>query len=102
MNLRMLTAVAVLSLSFAGAAFADGRVSASLKTPVAARTKVIVGGALFVCDGAACVAETAPSRALTVASCKALVKEVGVVTAFGGDQKQLADDDLARCNAAAG
>ena len=56
MNLRMLTAAAVLSLSFAGVAYADGKVTASLKAPVAAKIKVVAGGAVFVCEGNTCVA----------------------------------------------
>lgn len=101
MKLRMLTAAAVLSLSFAGAAYADGAVTAKLAAPVAAKTKVVVAGSVFVCEGSTCVALVAPARALTVASCKSLVKKVGALTAFGGEQKQLSDEDLARCNAAA-
>jgi hypothetical protein len=101
MKLRTLTAVAVLSLSFAGAAFADGRVTAKLEAPVAARTKVIAGGAVFACEGSECVALSAPSRALTAASCKAVAKEVGRISAFAGDVKALDAEELGRCNAAA-
>jgi len=60
MNLRMLTVAAVLSLSFAGAAYADGKVTASLKAPVAAKTKVVAGGAVFVCEGDTCVRRLGP------------------------------------------
>ncbi|ALL14771.1 CC_3452 family protein [Caulobacter henricii] len=102
MKLRTLAAVAALSASlFAGAALADGRVSAALEAPVAAKTKIVAGGAVFVCDGAECVAASAPSRAITAASCKALVKEVGRVSAFGGESKSLDAEDLGRCNGAA-
>jgi hypothetical protein len=44
---------------------------------------------------------SAPSRALTAVSCKALAKEVGRVSAFGGETKSLDADDLTRCNASA-
>ena len=101
MKLRTLTAAVVLSLAFAGSAFADGRVIATLEAPVAARTKVIAGGAVFACDGAECVALSAPSRALTAAACKAIAKEVGRVSAFAGATKALDADELGRCNAAA-
>jgi hypothetical protein len=102
MKLQSLAAVAALSVSlFAGAALADGRVAAALEAPVAAKTKIVAGGAVFVCDGAECVATSAPSRAVTAASCKALAKEVGRVAAFGGESRSLDADDLGRCNAVA-
>jgi hypothetical protein len=102
MKLQSLAAVAALSTClFAGAAFADGRVAVTLESPLAAKAKVIAGGAVFVCDGAECVASAAPSRTLSVISCKALAKEVGRVTAFSGDAKTFDADELTRCNAAA-
>lgn len=102
MKLRSLAAVAALSVSmFAGSALADGRIAAALDAPVAAKTKVVAGGAVFVCEGAECVSTQAPSRALTAAACKALAKEVGRVAAFGGETKSLDAEDLARCNASA-
>jgi len=102
MKLRSLAAVAALSVSmFAGSAFADGRIAAALDAPVAAKTKVVAGGAVFVCEGAECVSTQAPSRALTAVACKALAKEVGRVAAFGGETKSLDADDLTRCNASA-
>ena len=102
MKLRTLAAVAALSVSmFAGAALADGRVAAALEAPVAAKTKVVAGGAVFICAGTECVSASAPSRAITAASCKALVKEVGRVSSFGGETKSLTAEDLVRCNASA-
>jgi hypothetical protein len=106
MKLQSLAAVAALSVSmsvslFAGSAFADGRIAVALENPLAAKTKVVAGGAVFVCEGAECVSTAAPSRALTAVSCKALAKEVGRVAAFGGDTKSLDADDLTRCNASA-
>ena len=102
MKLRTLAAVSALSVAmFAGAALADVRVAAALETPVSAKTKIVAGGAVFVCDGAECVAASAPTRAITAASCKALVREVGRVSAFGGEAKSLDTDDLDRCNLSA-
>ena len=102
MKLQVLAAAAALSLAFGGMTFAaDGKIVVSLKTPVASKTKVVAGGAVFVCEGAECVSAQAPSRALTAAACKALAKEVGRVSAFGGDSKSLDAEDLARCNASA-
>lgn len=102
MKLRSLAAVAALTtVMFAGSAFADGRIAVALDQPLAAKTKVVAGGAVFVCEGAECVSAQAPSRALTAVACKALAKEVGRVSAFGGDTKSLDADDLTRCNASA-
>ena len=100
MKLRTLAAAAILSASFAAPAFA-GTINVALQAPVAAKTKVVAGGAVFSCVEATCVAANAPTRALTAATCKAVVKEVGAVTAFTGDRKSLEADDLARCNGAA-
>ena len=102
MKLRMLAAAAILSLSFAGAAYAGGKVTASLKTPVAAKTKVVVSGAVYACEGDTCVALAAPARAVTLAGCKALVKEVGALNSFSNGKRAIEGEDLAACNAAAG
>lgn len=103
MKLRMLAAAAILSLSFAGVAQADVKAvaTATLKAPVAAKTKVVVAGAVFNCEGATCVSLAAPARAVTVAGCKALVKKVGELTAFSNAMRAIEGDDLATCNAAA-
>ncbi|MFA7264369.1 MAG: hypothetical protein WC068_15225 [Caulobacter sp.] len=101
MKLRMLTAAAVLSLSFAGTAFADGKITASLKTPVSAKTKIVAAGAVFTCEGSSCIAITAPSRAATTAGCKALAKEVGALSAYGTDRKAIEGADLEACNTVA-
>ena len=101
MKLRMLTAAAVLSLSFAGVAWADGKVSASLQTPVAAKTKVVAGGAVFTCEGATCVAIEAQSRTVTVAGCKELVRKVGAISVFTNGRRAVEGEDLAACNAVA-
>jgi hypothetical protein len=103
MKLRTLAAAAILCASLAAPAFAaGGTINVSLQTPIAAKTKVVAGGAVFTCANANCVAQDAPSRALTAATCKAVVKEVGAVAAFGSERKTLAADDLARCNGEAG
>ena len=96
MKFQVLAAAAALSLAFAGTSFAaDGKIVVSLKTPVAAKTKVVAGGAVWNCEGATCVAAAAPSRTDTTKGCKALSKEVGEVVSFGS----LGSDDLAKCGA---
>lgn len=103
MKLRMLAAAAIISMTFATAATAaDAKLTVSLKAPVAAKTKIVAGGAVFSCEGDTCVAFAAPARATTVAGCKALVKEVGEVTAYTNGKRALEGEDLAACNTAAG
>lgn len=101
MKLRMLAAAAILTMTFAGTAIAEGRLTASLKAPVAAKTKVVADGSLFVCEGDACVASSAAGHAISVSSCKALVKKVGALSAYGDGRRAIEGDDLAACNAVA-
>lgn len=98
MKLQSLAAAAALSLMFAAPALADGKITATLAAPVAAKTKVVAAGAVFACEGSECVSASAPSRALTTAGCKALAKEVGRVATYGGDRKSLEAAELDRCN----
>lgn len=97
MKLRILAAATALSLAFAGAAYADGKIVVTLKQPVAAKTKIVAGGAVFSCEGTTCVASAAPSRTDTAKGCKALSKEVGEIATFG----TLSSEDLAKCGPAA-
>jgi hypothetical protein len=103
MKLRMLAAAAILSLSFAGVAQADVKAvaTATLKAPIAAKTKVVVAGAVYSCEGSTCVSLAAPTRAVTLAGCKALVKKVGELTSFSNAMRAIEGDELATCNAAA-
>ena len=95
-------AAAIASLSvIAPAAQAKEPVVAKLRNSIAARTKVVAGGAVFQCVGSACVSAAPNDRTIAVASCKDLVKAVGPVDSFGDNLKQLDADKLAACNAAA-
>jgi len=100
MKLHLAAACAVLSLA-AGPAFAEGRVSATLETPTAAKTKLIVAHSVFVCDGATCVAGVGHDDAQGLAGCKELARKVGRVSAYSGEFKTLDADALAACNAVA-
>lgn len=96
MKLQVLAAAAALSLAFGGVSFAgDGKIVVSLKAPVAAKTKIVAGGAVFNCEGTTCVAAAAPARTDTAKGCKALSKEVGEVVSFGS----LGSEDLVKCGA---
>jgi hypothetical protein len=103
MKLQFLAAAAAaaLTLSTAGAALAADVVTAKLAQPVAAKTKLIAGGAVFLCEGDACTASASNPRTLTAGACKDLVKEVGAVSSYGGARRQLDADKLGQCNASA-
>lgn len=103
MKLQTLAAMcsAVATLTIAGAAFADDAVTVKLEAPVAAKTKVIAGGAVFLCEADACVASTTTSRTFAASTCKDLAKSVGRVSAFTGPRKALDGGKLEACNTGA-
>ncbi|HEX4740442.1 MAG TPA: hypothetical protein VH353_03845 [Caulobacteraceae bacterium] len=92
-------ACAAFSLGMAGAAFADGPVTATLEQPTAP-AKLIAAHAVFRCEGTTCIASTAPDSAGDLDSCKTLSKQVGRLSAYG-QFKPLDDKALAKCNAVA-
>ena len=89
MKLTLATACAVLSLSFAGAALADGPITATLAAPQAGHAKLIAAHMVWNCEGAACVTPSARDDAASVSACKDLAKQVGRLTAYAG-QSQVA------------
>ncbi|MDP3852685.1 hypothetical protein [Phenylobacterium sp.] len=103
MKLQTLAAAcaALVSISFAAPAMAGDPITAKLQAPLAAKTKVIAGGAVFLCEGDTCVAAAPSSRTYATSTCKDLAKELGAVAAFGGERKQLDDAKLGACNVAA-
>lgn len=102
LHLMFAAATAFASVSFAAVtADAAEPVVAKLHDAIPAKTKVIAGGAVFLCDGAECVAAAPASRTIATAACKELAKSVGAVAAFGDSRKQLAEDKLEACNAVA-
>jgi hypothetical protein len=102
MKLQFLAAAAalVLSTTAAGAAFAEP-LTAKLQQPVAAKTKLIAGGAVFVCEGDACTAAAATSRTFATNACKDLAKEVGALAGYGSERRQFDEAKLGQCNASA-
>jgi hypothetical protein len=102
LHLALAAMAAITSVSFlATGADAAEPVIAKLQTPVVEKTKVIAGGAVFLCEGDACITTGPTSRTIATASCKELVKTVGAVSTFGAERKQLAADRLEACNAVA-
>jgi len=101
MKLQTLAAAcaAVISLS-ATSAMAGEVVTAKLSQPVAQPTKFIAGGAVFKCEGDACVASAPTSQTYGVDTCKAVAARVGPVATFAG-RRSFDQDRLAQCNVAA-
>ena len=97
----LMAALAGASLSLASTATAAERLIAELETPVAAQTKLVVGGSIWNCEGARCSAAQQTSGATSVRACKALAKEVGRLSAFGGESTRLEAEQLGKCNTAA-
>lgn len=103
MKLQTLSAAcaALVSLSFAGAAFAADPVTVKLQAPLAAKAKFIAGGAVFLCEADACIASAPSSQTFAASTCKSVAKTVGAVTSFGVGGKTLDADKLGACNAVA-
>jgi hypothetical protein len=99
-KLQILAACAALTTFAAGSAFAGESVTAKLQAPVAEKTKFIAGGAMFVCEGDACVASAPTSQTFSGQACKAIAAKVGPVAAFSG-RKAMDEARLADCNAQA-
>jgi hypothetical protein len=101
MKIAIATACAALALSFAGAAAAEGRISATLETPQAAQSKFIAAQAVWNCAGSGCVAAIAPENDEGVDGCQQLARHVGRVSAYVSETRSLDAKALARCNTAA-
>lgn len=101
MKLALATACAVFSLSLAGAASADSRITATVQAPGPAHARFIAASAVWNCDGATCVAALAPDTAAGVSGCKDLAKKVGPLATYAGERKSLDSAALAKCNTAA-
>jgi hypothetical protein len=103
MKFQSLTAacVALVTLSFAGAALADDSVTVKLQAPVAAKAKFIAGGAVFTCEADTCFAPVATSQTFAASTCKVVAKNAGAVTSYSNPRKSLDADQISACNAAA-
>jgi len=98
MKLRTFAAAcAALTTLAAGQAFAADAVTAKLQAPVAEKTKFIAGGAMFVCEADACIAQAPTSQTFATATCKTIAAKVGAVSSFEG-RKALDETKIADCN----
>ena len=94
-------AAALLALTIAGQAAAQTLVTAKLAQPVAERTRLVAGGAVFMCEGDACVATASNSRTFIPSTCKDVASRFGPVTAFESGARTFDAARLEACNAAA-
>ena len=99
-RLSLAAACAAVFTLTAGAAFAEGAVVAKLQQPLAAKTKFIAGGAMFVCEADACVAAAPTSETFNLKVCKTIADKVGPITVFA-ERRALDEARLADCNALA-
>ena len=97
MKLQTLAAACMAASFLAAPAFAGEAVTAKLSAPLAEKTKVIAGGAMFFCDGDTCVAAAPTSQTTNIAACRTLTDKVGPVAAYGG-KKAFDEARLADCN----
>ena len=90
--------VAAALAALAAPAFAEGQWTA---TPVqkASEQGFVAGGAIWNCDGDGCRTMSDTSSAESMASCRALAREVGGLTAFQTGAQTFNAERLATCNA---
>jgi hypothetical protein len=98
--ITLAAACAALATLSAAPAFAAQPVIAKLQTAVAQPTKFIAGGAMFVCEGDACVASAATSETFSSTTCKAVAAKVGPIASFTAT-KAMDDTRLGACNSVA-
>ncbi|MFI4936167.1 MAG: CC_3452 family protein [Caulobacterales bacterium] len=102
MKLALAAACLVASLMLAGHALADGRTVATLQTPLATKTKIIVDDAVWACEQNTCVAGATSDGTFSVSECKDLAKHVGRFSDFQDQYHHtLQAAALEKCNASA-
>lgn len=99
-RLKLAAACAALTTLIAAPALAGEPVTVKLAQPVAQPVKFIAGGAIFNCEGDACLAVATTSETFSTATCKTIAGKVGAVASFTAT-KPMDDTRLGACNAAA-
>jgi hypothetical protein len=92
--------IAAALAAIAVPAFAEG-VWTATPTKTANSGAILAGGAVWACDKDVCHTTSDTSTADAMTSCRALVKEIGPVTAFSTDGHAYSAGRLATCNASA-
>jgi len=91
----------MLCMTFASAAaLADtGSYTATLAQPLAAKKSTVANSNIWRCEASTCVLTSEPFEPSSVRSCRALVRQVGAVSAYGSADKMFDSGKLAQCNA---
>lgn len=89
--------LAIASLAFAAAPVAAATYSAKPAQPASAR--IAAADILWTCGSAGCAGSTDNSRPVVL--CEGLAKQAGRIESFTVNGRELAADELARCNASA-
>jgi|SRR5277367_5890664 len=95
----MFTSTVAMLILASTASLADGgHYTATLVQPIAAKKEVIANGNVWRCDASICVLASTPKDADSLGTCRELRREVGVLSAFGREEKPFDADKLAKCN----
>jgi hypothetical protein len=89
--------LALASLSFAAAPAVAANYSARPAAPASAR--IAANDILWTCGSGSCVGSTENSRPVVL--CQGLAKQAGRIDSFTVNGRDLAPEELARCNAVA-
>jgi len=97
--IRTTLLAALLSVGFAGAAYARNEVATVRLSAPAEESRVIAMNTLWSCEGETCLAR--PNHAVSVRACRQFLREAGAglrVVSYGTEERGLTADELARCN----
>ena len=96
--MKSIVFAAVFSAGASGAAFARDEILTARLAQPAEQSRVIADNAVWNCEADTCVARS--RHAATVRTCRQFVREAGIpVTAYGPENAQLSEEELASCNA---
>lgn len=97
--IRTTMIAALLSVGFAGAAYARNEVATVRLSAPAEDSRIIAVNTLWSCNGETCLAR--PDHGITVRACRQFLRQTGAgvrVVSYGTDTRALTADELARCN----
>ncbi|PZO46739.1 MAG: hypothetical protein DCF16_18640 [Alphaproteobacteria bacterium] len=97
--IRTTVIAALLSVGFAGAAYARNEVATIRLSAPAEDSRIIAVNTLWSCDGETCLAR--PNHGITVRACRQFLRQTGAgvrVVSYGTEERALTAEELARCN----
>ncbi len=95
--IRFLSVLAVTTLVAGAAQAAVLTASATLAAPTS-RAEIVTDYTIWNCEGTTCTTRSNPEQAGSLSECRALVRKVGRVTAYGSTGHAFDADRLARCD----